>query len=119
MTVSDRVIARGDFYYYEGEMAGEDDAGRAAFGPKGRYDNFGSLKFQHGPVAEVGGRNGAFIEDVLEVCLTRLRELNGKFPCRENSLAITNIEQGLMWLNERTRKRVAQGVEGRSIAHVG
>ena len=79
---------------------------------------WGSIRFQDGPLAEVGGRNGAFIEEILEgVILHRLRQLNEKFPCRENSLAITNIEQGLLWLNRRTELRHRQDVEGRNVAH--
>ena len=88
---------------------------QAFFGPTPA--EFGWLRFQCGPVQDVGGRNGVFVEEVLEVVLRRLRDLNTKFPCRENSIAITNIEQGLMWLNERTRLRTEQGVEGKDIPH--
>lgn len=56
--------------------------------------------------------DGTTNEEVLEVILDRLNHLNSKFPCRENALAITNIEQGLMWLNRRTANRVSRGVEG-------
>jgi len=36
----------------------------------------------------------------------------GDYACRENALALTHIEQGLMWLQERTRERLERGVEG-------
>lgn len=56
--------------------------------------------------------DGTTNEDLLAVIIDRLNYLNGKFPCRENALAITNIQTGLHWLNERTRNRQARGVEG-------
>ena len=77
-----------------------------------------SIKFQEGPVEE-SGENGAQTEDVLEVLIERTKKFQeGKFSCRENALAITKMEEALLWFNERTRKRVDQGVEGHNIAHV-
>ena len=71
------------------------------------------IDFQHGPVKE-NGVNGITSEALLAIILHRLRILNTNFPCRENSLAITNIEQGLMWLEQRTRDRLNRGVEGQN-----
>lgn len=70
------------------------------------------LVFQRGTVPEVG-HNGTTNEAVLSVVIHRLKFLNGKFPCRENALAITKLEEAKMWLEERTRNRVARGVEGK------
>ncbi len=57
--------------------------------------------------------NGAFVEDVLTACLRRLEHYNDtKFRCRENSLAITHIEEALHWLHARTANREGRGVEG-------
>jgi hypothetical protein len=42
--------------------------------------------------------------------------LQAKFPCRENSCAITHFEEGLMWLEKRTRDRITRGVEGKQQA---
>jgi hypothetical protein len=39
--------------------------------------------------------------------------LQAKFPCRENALAITKLDEALLWLEKRTRDRVARGVEGK------
>lgn len=75
------------------------------------------LQFQHGPVQD-NGINGIQNEEVLELEILRLRALNDRFPCRENSIAITHIEAALLWLRERTRVRQAQGVEGVNVAHV-
>jgi len=73
------------------------------------------LQFQHGPIGEVGGVNN---EDVLLLLGARLRAFNLRFPCRENEIAITKIDEALLWLQHRTRVRRRQGVEGRSRAHV-
>jgi hypothetical protein len=56
--------------------------------------------------------DGTTNEEVLAVLIDRLQYLNGKFPCRENAIVITKLEESLMWLNKRTRDRMARGVEG-------
>lgn len=56
--------------------------------------------------------DGTTNEEVLKVLLHRCGELNKKFPCRENSIAITKMEEALMWFERRTANRVARGVEG-------
>ena len=38
----------------------------------------------------------------------------GDFACRENSIAITKLEEALLWLNKRTQDRIARNVEGTS-----
>jgi hypothetical protein len=58
--------------------------------------------------------NGTTNEEVLAVLIDRLRGMGAKFPCRENSIAITKIEEALMWLNKRTSDRIARGVEGKA-----
>ena len=70
------------------------------------------IHFQQGPVKEVGV-NGLFNEDLLLMVLARLRAINqGEYSCRENSMAITKLEEAVMWLRKRTQDRVARGVEG-------
>lgn len=69
------------------------------------------IKFQNGPVLE-HGVNGVQLPDVLKICLARYKLLNKSFPCRENSLVITKLQEALMWDEERTAKRTEQGVEG-------
>lgn len=75
----------------------------------------GFVSFQDGPVKEHGA-NGAQNEDIIEMLLDRLHSLNemedGKYACRENSLAITKLEEALFWLRRRTENRVERGVEG-------
>lgn len=61
--------------------------------------------------------DGATTEDVLLVLIDRTRMLNISVACRENSLAITRMQEALFWLQERTRNRVAQAVEGTAKPH--
>lgn len=60
---------------------------------------------------------GTTNEELLTVLIDRTKALDEKFPCRENAMAITKLEEALLWFNERTAKRIAQGVETRAVAH--
>lgn len=70
------------------------------------------LKFQDGPIAEVG-TNGVTHEALLAVLIDRLQGFqNGEYRCRENAIALTHLEDAMHWLQHRTRARSARGVEG-------
>lgn len=70
------------------------------------------VDFQKGPIKEAGV-NGVCNEDLLVMVLTRLEGFqNSEFRCRENALAITKIEEALLWLRKRTMGRENRGVEG-------
>src|ERR1051325_1961300 len=56
--------------------------------------------------------DGPMNEEVLRVLIDRLNFLNQKAPCRENSIAITKLQEALFWLEHRTIDRKARGVEG-------
>jgi hypothetical protein len=76
-----------------------------------------TIQFIHKEPTSIPGElktisDGTTNESLLAVLIDRMNFLNGKFPCRENAIAITNLEQALMWLEKRTRDRVARGVEG-------
>jgi len=58
--------------------------------------------------------DGTTNEEVLEVLIDRMNYLNGKFPCRENSIVITHLETALLWLEKRTRDRIKRNVEGKN-----
>ena len=60
--------------------------------------------------------DGTTNEEVLRVLVDRLNYLQAKFPCRENALAITKLEEAQHWLAHRTANRKARGVEGKQIA---
>lgn len=75
-----------------------------------------SVKFslQRGPILE-HGVNGCQIDDIIKFCTETIRTFNAKFPCRENSIAITKLEEGLLWLEGRRLDRVARNVEGKNL----
>lgn len=75
-----------------------------------------SINWQNGPIGRDGDKkvqNGAFVEDVLEACLNRLKYYQDtKFNCPENVLAISGIEEAIQWLKKRTEDREHRLVEG-------
>jgi len=76
--------------------------------------NFAVVNFQKGPIKE-NGVNGCHNEDLIAIVIDRITSLNqGDFRCRENALAITKLEEALLWLNKRTQDRQNRGVEGTS-----
>lgn len=72
------------------------------------------VKFQVGGTAD-NPRNGVFIEDLLSLAYAKLSEYNSKFPSRENSLALTKIEESILWLTARKVERENRGVYGKDI----
>ena len=73
--------------------------------------NMISFRIQNGPIKEAGV-NGCQIDTVIEAAKLILEGLNKQFPCRENSCAITKLDEALHWLQARTRNREKRGVEG-------
>jgi hypothetical protein len=72
------------------------------------------VNFQKGPVKE-HGVNGISDEALIAIVLDRLRGFqNTPHSCRENSLAITKLEEALHWLMHRSIARQRRGVEGTS-----
>lgn len=56
--------------------------------------------------------DGTTNEEVLKVLIHRLTYQSKKLPSRETSIAITKLEEALLWLQKRTQDRIARGVEG-------
>lgn len=70
------------------------------------------IHFQEGPIKEAGV-NGVMNEDLIAMVICRLEHFNqSEFRCRENSMAITKLEEALLWLRKRTMGREKRGVEG-------
>jgi hypothetical protein len=70
--------------------------------------------FQNGPIAEAGV-NGISNEALLAIVADRLFGFQqGGYACYENGMALMKINEAMMWLQKRTRDRVARGVEGTS-----
>lgn len=59
--------------------------------------------------------DGTTNEEVLEVLIDRVSYLQEKFPCKENAMVITKLQEALMWLEKRTSDRLKRGVEGKAI----
>ena len=70
-----------------------------------------TFKIQDGPIKE-NGKNGCQVDDIIEVALEFIKTANSSYPCRENAVAITKLEEALMWLEKRKKNRVKRGVEG-------
>lgn len=70
------------------------------------------IKFQEGPIKE-SGVNGVMNEDLLAMVITRLQHFQkSEFACRENAVALTKLEEAMMWLDKRTTSREKKGIEG-------
>lgn len=67
------------------------------------------------PASEGGDLNRCQWSDLVTVGLEQLKYLNNKFPCRENALTITKLEEALMWNEARTKDRQSRGIEGKDI----
>lgn len=60
--------------------------------------------------------DGTTNEEVLAMLIDRTQGLQNKFPSRETAIAITKMQEALLWLNERTRERKVRNVEGKHMA---
>ena len=71
------------------------------------------IHFQNGPRKEEGSIQGILDTDLLEIVLHRLKSFqNGPFATRENAIAITKIEECLLWMNKRVEDRIEAGTLG-------
>ena len=75
-----------------------------------------NIMWQEGPLGRGPDRkepNGAFIEDVIEICIERLKYYqDSRFNCWENRCALKGLEDALFHLHSRTADREARRVEG-------
>ena len=81
-----------------------------------RHDvNSLSFTIQNGPIKEKGV-NGCQIDTIIEAAKAIIEGLNKQFPCRENSIVITKLDEALHWLEHRKKDRERRSVEGLSKA---
>ena len=77
-----------------------------------RHDvNSISFNLQNGTVKE-NGVNGCQVDTIIEAAKLILEGLNKNIPCRENAVAITKLDEALMWLEKRKKDREKRNVEG-------
>ena len=75
-------------------------------------EDYTNIHFQNGPILE-SGFNGITGEALMAIQIDRLRCFHkGPYACRENAIALTKLEESLMWLQSRTRERIQRNVEG-------
>ena len=60
--------------------------------------------------------DGTTNEEVINVIIDRLQFLQSQFPCKENAMAITHLQEAENWLNRRTLERTKRGVDGKQLA---
>lgn len=107
ITATDEPGQGGANHVYEIEWGNNDGADRTGLAQRKQI-----ISFQNGPIQETG-TNGISGEALVAIVIDRLRSFQaGPFSCRDNAVALTHFEEGLMWLQKRTRDRLARGVEG-------
>lgn len=72
-----------------------------------------AFQIQSGPIGEAG-KNGCQLTALIAAAKIMIEKLNEKYPCRENSITITKLDEALMWQQKRTMDRISRGVEGTS-----
>lgn len=58
-------------------------------------------------------QNGILTESLIQCAKQFMESVNvGDLACRENSMAITKLDEALMWINKRAEDRKLRGVQG-------
>ncbi len=70
-----------------------------------------TFKLQNGPIKECGV-NGCQVDTITETAKIIVEEFNKRFPCRENAMQITKLDEALLWSIKRQIDRIERGVEG-------
>ena len=94
-------------------------------GPGGAYHRYsisiveepstivGEIHFQNGPRNETGSVSGILDTDLLEIVRDRFAAFQrGPYSTRENAIALTHIEEALLWMNKRVEDRAERRVLG-------
>lgn len=71
------------------------------------------ITFQNGARKDPDSIHGVLDSDLLEIVRDRLQGFqSGDFACRENAIALTHVEEALLWLNKRVEDRIERRVLG-------
>ena len=71
------------------------------------------ISFQNGPRKDPDSISGVLDTDLLEIVRDRLKGFQqGQFATRENAIALTHIEEALLWMNKRVEDRIERNVLG-------
>lgn len=75
-----------------------------------KTNSFG-FRFQNGPIKE-SGVNGCQVDCLIEAAKLMLESFQKSVPSRQTALAITKLDEALLWLKHRTEERERRGIEG-------
>lgn len=104
ITVTDEPGPGGANHVYEIDQGKTPESGRVVT----------TIRFQKGGIREAGV-NGVTHEALLAILIDRLESFQeGGFPCTENAIALADLRHAQETLHQRTRDRLARGVEGLS-----
>ena len=71
------------------------------------------IAFQNGPRKDPESISGVLDTDLLEIVRDRLKGFQqGEFATGENAIALTHIEEALLWMNKRVEDRIERNVLG-------
>ena len=71
------------------------------------------IQFQHGARKDENAIRGVLDTDLLEIVRDRIKGFqSGNFATRENAIALTHIEEALLWMNKRVEDRIERNVLG-------
>lgn len=71
------------------------------------------IQFQNGARKLFDSVHGVLDTDLLEIVRDRLKGFqSGEFATRENAIALTHIEEALLWLNKRVEDRIERNILG-------
>jgi hypothetical protein len=72
-----------------------------------------NIIFQNGARKLADSTHGVLDTDLLEIVRHRLQCFQqGEFSTRENAIALTHIEEALLWMNKRVEDRIERNVLG-------
>jgi len=117
-TITDHIV-EGDSANHQLKIEVIDEPGAGGANHEYLVSGFGHddpesvlIKFQNGPIKEAGV-NGLTHEALLAIVMDRLNSFqDGPFTCTANACALEHIGIGLQFLQNRTKERIARGVEG-------
>ncbi len=77
------------------------------------YVSTNRIVFQNGARKLPDSTHGVLDTDLLEIVRHRLQCFQqGEFATRENAIALTHIEEALLWMNKRVEDRIERNVLG-------
>lgn len=72
-----------------------------------------TIQFQKGARLEDDSVSGVLDTDLLEIVRDRLSSFQrGEYATRDNAMALTHVEEALLWMNKRVEDRADRGVLG-------